>query len=250
MSIFNSVGGYNDEDISEYMEILYSQTQQGLKLNSNDNYDIEQKRLENVREGVDNDVAITKHQMKVGLLTKPNPTDALLLNGKNHMAGDSNMDNYRIYNLANPQNDTDAVAKLYVDLSFYKKDENIDLQEKYNVTKSKQQSFTYLKENNDNLVSFNDVNDIFLSREESYPIKANLNMGNNIIHNVNNDRVVNKGYVDQADTNLQNNIDQQLINVSKEFVRTQKLLDSKSDKSYVDTKITNQNIIILKQKIE
>ena len=27
----NNVGGYNDEDISEYMKILYSQTQQGLK---------------------------------------------------------------------------------------------------------------------------------------------------------------------------------------------------------------------------
>ena len=26
--------------------------------------------------------------MEVGLLTKPNPTDALLLNGNNHMTGD------------------------------------------------------------------------------------------------------------------------------------------------------------------
>ena len=33
MGIFNNVG-YNDEDISEYMKYLYSQTQQGLKLDS------------------------------------------------------------------------------------------------------------------------------------------------------------------------------------------------------------------------
>ena len=63
-------------------------------------------------------------------------------------------------------------------------DNNLDLQDNYNVVNSKQQSFTHLKANYDNLVSFNDVNNIFLGREESYPMKVNLNMGNNIIHNV------------------------------------------------------------------
>ena len=85
----------------------------------------------------------------------------------------------------------------------------------------------------------------FLSREESFPMKANLNMGNNIIHNVkndtNNDRVVNTGYADQADNFLQNKIDQNLLNVSKEFIETQGLLDLKSDKSYVDNNIKNVN---------
>ena len=71
MGIFNNVGRYDDKDISEYMRILYSQTQGGgLKLDPNNNYDIEQKRLVNVGEGVDNDDAITKHQMEVGLSTK------------------------------------------------------------------------------------------------------------------------------------------------------------------------------------
>ena len=76
-------------------------------------------------------------------------------------------------------------------------------------------------------------------------------MGNNIIHNVkndvNNDGVVNKGYVDQADNVLQNNIDQQLVDANKVFVRTQGLLDTKSDKSYVDelTKLFHENDIIM-----
>ena len=62
MGIFNNVGGYNDKDISKYITIIYSQTQgSGLKLDPNNNYDIEQKRLVNVGEGVDNDDAITKH---------------------------------------------------------------------------------------------------------------------------------------------------------------------------------------------
>ena len=53
------------------MRIRYSQTQgSGLKLDPNNNYDIEQKRLLNVGEGVNNNDVITKHQMEVGLSTK------------------------------------------------------------------------------------------------------------------------------------------------------------------------------------
>ena len=46
----------------------------GLKLDVNNNYNIQQKRLVNVGEGIDNDDAITKHQMEVGLSTKPDKT--------------------------------------------------------------------------------------------------------------------------------------------------------------------------------
>ena len=46
------------------------------------------KRLTDLDKGVNNDDAITKHQMGVGLSTKPNPTDGLLLNGQNHITGD------------------------------------------------------------------------------------------------------------------------------------------------------------------
>ena len=60
----------------------------GIKLTSAGDYDTENKRLVNVAEGVDNDDAITKHQMEVGLSTKLNPTDVILVNGRNHMAGD------------------------------------------------------------------------------------------------------------------------------------------------------------------
>ena len=76
----------------------------------------------------------------------------------------------------------------------------------FNVENSKQQTFLHLKTHYDNLVSFNEVNNIFVSREETFPMKTNLDMGNDIIHNVkndiNNDGVVNKGYVDQADNSL------------------------------------------------
>ena len=110
------------------------------------------------------------------------------------------------------------------------KNTDLDLQDNYNVN-SKQQSFTDLKTRYDNLVSFNDVDNTFLSREETFPMKTNLDTGENIIHNVKNDTnvdgVVNKGYVDQADNSLQNNI------------------DLKSDKSYVDYNIKNLNTKII-----
>ena len=46
------------------------------------------KKLTNLSVGIDNDDAITKHQMEGRLSTKPNPTDVLLLKGQNHMTGD------------------------------------------------------------------------------------------------------------------------------------------------------------------
>ena len=69
-------------------------------------------------------------------------------------------------------------------------------------------------------------------------MKTNLAMGNNIIYNVkndvNDDAVVNKGYVDQADNSLQNNTNTEtdladFSNYKKfvgdEFVKTEGGLD-------------------------
>ena len=91
MGIFNNNERFINTHIREYVKYINSQIQTGLKLDSNNNYDIQQKRLTNVAEGVDSNDAITKHQMEVGLSTKPNPTDVILVNGRNHMTGDLNL---------------------------------------------------------------------------------------------------------------------------------------------------------------
>ena len=88
MGVFNNIQRFTNVDISEYIRNFQRQIQTGLKLDTNNNYDIQQKRLANVGEGVDNDDAVIKHQMEVGLSTKPDPTDVLLLDGRNHMTGD------------------------------------------------------------------------------------------------------------------------------------------------------------------
>lgn len=91
MGVLNNAQRYLNMNMKEYIQNFKKLTQTGLKLDSNNNYDIQQKRLENVAEGVDSDDAIKKHQMEVGLSTKPDPTDVMLLNGRNHVTGDMNL---------------------------------------------------------------------------------------------------------------------------------------------------------------
>ena len=88
MGVLNNIQRYKTFDIREYIKNFQRQIQTGLKLDANNNYDIQQKRLANVGEGVDGGDAVTKHQMEVGLATKPDQTSVLLLDGRNHMTGD------------------------------------------------------------------------------------------------------------------------------------------------------------------
>ena len=91
MGVLNNIQRFKTFDIREYIKNFQSQIQTGLKLDTNNNYDIQQKRLANVGEGVDGDDAVTKHQMDVGLATKSDSTEVLLLDGRNHMTGDLDM---------------------------------------------------------------------------------------------------------------------------------------------------------------
>ena len=70
---------------------------------------------------------------------------------------------------------------------------DIDLQEKFNVKNSKQQSFSHLSANYDNLVSFSDVKNIFLSRKEPFAMQTDLDMENHQIYNVKDPTVDDQG---------------------------------------------------------
>ena len=65
MGVFNNIQRFTTFDISEYIRNFNKQVQTGLKLDTNINYDIQQKCLANVGEGVDNDDAVTKHQAQL-----------------------------------------------------------------------------------------------------------------------------------------------------------------------------------------
>ena len=60
MGVLNNIQRFKTFDIREYIKNFQRQIQTGLKLDTNNNCDIQQKRLANVGEGVDGGDAVTK----------------------------------------------------------------------------------------------------------------------------------------------------------------------------------------------
>ena len=202
MGLFNNVGRYSD--IHEYIKNFKEQTQSGLKLDVNNNYDIEGKRLANVGQGVDDDDAVVMHQfasLDSVLKTELSQlkADSLQVDGSSHMTGDLdlrgnklilpgeiNMNRKLIKNLDVDEND-DLSA---VDMATLKKYSasasagDIDLQEKYNVLNSKKRLLNELKTHYDSLVSYDEVKENFLSLHETFAMGTQLDMNHNSILNL------------------------------------------------------------------
>ena len=218
MGVFNNLQ-LHDLDIKEYMKSVNEKIQTGFKLDKNNNYDMQQKRLANLAEAVDAADAITKHQMEVGLAGKADPTSVLLLDGRNHMTGDLdmrgnkiilpgeiNMNRKKIVNLAVDQNqDLSAVNMVTLKQKVGEKlsktggtlsGDLILLHDSYPI-----------QGNSNKAVSYETQREIFLSRKESFPMQTNLNMNNNLIQNVatptTSHQGANKGYCDYNFLNKQ-----------------------------------------------
>ena len=208
MGLFNNVGRYSD--VHEYIKNFTQQTQSGLKLDVNNNYDIEGKRLANVGQGVDADDAVVMHQMAsldTGLETKlaQLKADSLQVDGSSHMTGDLDLRGQKLINPGeiemnrklitnlNTDEDNDLSAVNMITLKKYHPDvpehthevtKDIDLKELFNVVNSKQRNLNELKTHYDSLVSFEEVNENFLSRQEEFPMQTQLNMNHNSITNL------------------------------------------------------------------
>ena len=208
MGLFNNVGRYSD--VHEYIKNFNQQTQSGLKLDVNNNYDIEGKRLANVGQGVDDDDAVVMQQiasLDTGFETKLTQlkADSLQIDGSSHMTGDLDlrgnklinpgeieMNRKLITNLGTDEdNDLSAVnmitlKKFHPDVPAHTHEvtKDIDLKELFNVIQSKQRSLNELKTHYDSLVSFEEVNENFLSRREEFPMQTQLNMNHNSITNL------------------------------------------------------------------
>ena len=209
-----------------------SQIQTGFKLDSNNNYDIKKKRLANVGEGVDGGDAVTKHQMEVGLSTKPDQTDVLLLDGRNHMTGDLDlrgnkiifpgeidMDRKLITSLdTDPNQDLSAVNMTTLKNEIQPKaDKNyVDGEISKVVKKTGDQMSgdlilphdSYPVQGNTNkVIGYETQREIFLSRKESFPMETDINMNNNFMQNIatptSRHQGVNKGYCDYNFLNRQ-----------------------------------------------
>ena len=212
----------------------------GFKLTDTGDYDMQNKKLVNVDEGDKNQDVVNKHQLDVGLQTKPNKTDVLLLDGTTHMVGDLDlrgnkiilpgeiqMDRKLITNLDTDENqDLSAVNmitlknkvepkadKNYVDFEITKQNALIN---NTFVKKTGDQMNgdlilphdSYPVEGNTNkAISYETQREIFLSRRESFPMQADINMNNNFIQNIatptSSHQVTNKGYCDYNFLNRQ-----------------------------------------------
>ena len=181
----------------------------GFKLTSDGNFDLDKKKLTNVGVATGGNEAVTKSQLD----QKPDSSSVLLLNRQNHMTGDLdlrgnklilpgeiNMNRKLIKNLDTDETDDLSAVNMAALKKFSSTSADIDLQDKFNIKNSKQQSFAHLAANYDNLVSYSDVKNIFHSRKETFPMQTALDMGNQTIFNVKDptiaDQGVNKKYVD------------------------------------------------------
>ena len=208
MGLFNNVGRYSD--VHEYIKNFNQQTQSGLKLDVNNNYDIEGKRLANVGQGVDDDDAVVMQQiasLDTGFETKLTQlkADSLQIDGSSHMTGDLDLRGNKLINPGeiemnrklitnlNTDEDNDLSAVNMITLKKFHPDvpahthevtKDIDLKELFNVIQSKQRSLNELKAHYDSLVSFEEVNENFLSRREEFPMQTQLNMNHNSITNL------------------------------------------------------------------
>ena len=255
MGVFNNLQ-LHDVDIKEYMKSFNEQIQTGFKLDKNNNYDMQQKRLANLSEGVDAADAITKHQMEVGVAK--NATSVLLLDGRNHMTGDLDMrgnkiilpgeidmNRKKITNLATDQNQDLSAVNMAT------------LKQKVNAKLSKtggtlsgdlilpHDSFP-VQGNTNKAVSYETQREIFLSRKESFPMQADINMNNNFIQNVatptTSHQGANKGYCDYNFLNQQKGgvlMGSLSMNQNDLFeIPAPKYGSSAANKNYVDSKIS------------
>ena len=240
MGLFNNVGRYSD--VHEYIKNFNQQTQSGgLKLDVNNNYDIEGKRLANVGSGVNDDDAVVMQQiasLDTSFETKLTQlkADSLQIDGSSHMTGDLDLRGQKLINPGeiemnrklitnldtDENNDLSAVnmitlKKFHPDVPAHTHEvtKDINLKELFNVVKSKQRNLSELKTHYDSLVSDEEVNENFLSRQEEFPMQTQLNMNHNSITNLKDPQfggeAATKKYVDDIETKLLSDVALELI---------------------------------------
>ena len=213
--------------------------------------------------------------MKVGLATKPDPTEVLLLDGRNHMTGDLDlrgnkiifpgeidMDRKLIVNLdTDPNQDLSAVNMITLKTNLgsfpdknYVDGEITKLVKKTGDSMSGDLILPHnsypVQGNTNKAVSYETQREIFLSRKESFPMETDFNMNNNFIQNVatptSSHQGVNKGYCDYNFLNRQKGgriMGSLSMNQNDPFeIPTPKFGSSAVNKNYVDATCKIPNV--------
>ena len=115
------------------------------------------------------------------------------------------MVNKKLKNVGEGTASSDAITKHQLDTAMIDKhdnNQNIDLENTYNVINSKKRTKTQLDRNKPSIVSYDEVRDNFLSRREALAMDSFINMDGHTIQHlplpVISHQVTNKQYVDSA----------------------------------------------------
>ena len=116
MGIFNQHS--NNQPQQSFLRGLRGSPGVGFSLTRDGNYDMNNKKLKNVGEGVESSDAVTKHQLEVSMNTKANKTSLTRYVKRNspEVAADLDMKGFAIKNLkVTPRGDASATSRKYVD---------------------------------------------------------------------------------------------------------------------------------------
>ena len=267
MSFYNGILNHYDESGLENIRGARGSPGIGFKLDSNNDYDMQNKKLVNVKNGVNSDDAITKSQLdtKTSLLDGSRPSyvvndkaaiysstgalhaQSLYLKDTPDNAGNSdeirimtehqsrsnvhlnipdiqNFDGYggrpkseimitsvdqnvtgkKVFEnieVHDPTSNNQAANKNYVDFKIANNDQFVKKSGSLMTGDLILPHYNYPVQGNTNkAVSYETQREIFLSRKESFPMQADINMNNNFIQNVatptTSHQGVNKGYCD------------------------------------------------------
>ena len=129
MGIFNQ-HSLNQPEQQGFLRGLQGSPGVGFGLTQDGNYDMLNKKLKNVGEGVESSDAVTKHQLEVSMNTKLDKTSLSNYVKKNSpvVGADLDMKGYAIKNMkVTPGNDASATSRKYVDRKLDTKSDKNDL---------------------------------------------------------------------------------------------------------------------------
>ena len=222
MGIFNQHSN-NQPQQQRFLRGIQGSPGVGFSLTSDGNYDMKNKKLKNVGEGVSSSHAVTKHQLETEINSKINSSPSLINYVKKdspEVAADLDMKGFAIKNMkVTPRDDASAVSRKYVDGKLNTKADKSDVNNYLKLDGSKQMQGNLQMNNNriTNLphpqlsneaatkdyvtISMNHLPSLFLDRQGKSKMLGDLQMNDHRITGLTNlpnvdDEVANKKYVD------------------------------------------------------
>ena len=143
MGIFNQHSD-NQPQQQRFLRGIQGSPRVGLSLTRDGNYDMNNKKLKNVGEGVESSDAVTKHQLETAINSKINTSPSLnnyVKKDSPEVAADLDMKGFAIKSLkVTPGGDASATSRKYVDRKLATKADRNDLNQYLKLDASKQMS--------------------------------------------------------------------------------------------------------------